>query len=344
MLVGSFELGASLDEVTRAAQLRFNLGPLMLDLSMRPPGETVDFSDFAAAEPDPDLVMRLWSALGLPDTAASPVRVTPDVPPALRYLVAMAALLGEEATLGIARVIGSSMTRLAETISGAFRVGFEMPELNTGRSHADVSGDIVVAGRDYIPPLVDSLGAFFRRHLINVSYQTWSTDPDQAAVMLERAVCFADLVGSTETLRTLSVREMADMVRRFEEQIWDLVGANGGRVVKLIGDEAMFVLEDPAHACRVGLELIDKSEYKIRVGMAFGTVLGLYGDYYGEIVNLAARLVNLAEPLTLVVSETMRERAEPTAMFEPMGPQHLKGFTDPVPAYRVSRKGTNPPG
>ena len=100
------------------------------------------------------------------------------------------------------------------------------------------------------------------------------------------------------------------MVRRFEEQVWDLVTRAGGRVVKLIGDEAMFVVEDVARACDVGLAFVEASPHPVRVGLACGPVVGLYGDYYGETVNLAARLVRAATPSTLVVSESVRERMQ----------------------------------
>jgi len=336
LLSGAFELGATVTEVTRAAEARYNLGPLMLDLSLRPPGETKDLREFLQSEPEPELVRRIWSALGLADTEEPTVRVTPDAADALRLLVAMAALLGEATALGVARVIGASMVRLAETVSDAFRVTQEIPNLSTGQTRADVAEGYVSTVPLLLPPFIEAIGAVFRRHLVDVSYQTWSTDSDISAVTKDRTVCFADLVGSTEALRDISVRDMADKLRRFEELVWDVVGAGGGRVVKLIGDEAIFVIEDPAHACRAGLELIARSEHPVRVGMAYGTVLGLYGDYFGETVNLAARLVNLADRSTLVVSESVRNALGSDITCESMGSHALKGFADPVPVYRVA--------
>jgi class 3 adenylate cyclase len=337
LLTGAFDLGATLDEVTRAVKVRTNLGPLLLDLAMRPPGATEDLSEFAAQQADPALVRRIWSALGLPDSADPTIRVTPDAAAALRFLTATSSLLGEEVTLGVARVIGSSMARLAETISSAFRVVVELPKLNRGQTYADVAEDYTSTVRDMLPPFLDAVDAVFRRHLVDVSYQMWSTDSDQVAVTFERVVCFADLVGSTEALHALSTRGMADMLRHFEEHVWDLVGAAGGRVVKLIGDEAMFVLTDPALACQVGLDLIERSEHPVRVGMAYGTVVGLYGDYYGEIVNLAARLVTLAEPSTLVVTDAIRQTAGGALTFDALGPRSVKGFADPVYAFQARR-------
>lgn len=150
---------------------------------------------------------------------------------------------------------------------------------------------------------------------------------------------FADLVGSTEVLRALSVKEMAEMVRRFEEQVWDLVSRAGGRVVKLIGDEAMFVVDDPGRACEVGLGLVEASPHPVRVGLAHGPVVQLYGDYYGETVNLAARLVRSATPSTLLVSQTVRDFVREAFTFQSFDPLVLKGFAEPVPVYGVQRAG-----
>jgi class 3 adenylate cyclase len=310
----------------------------MLDLALRPPGPTMDLSDFAATEPDPALVRRIWSALGLPESEGSTIRVTPDAAQALRTLTELVALLGEQVTLGVARVVGSSMARLAETISNSFRVAVELPNLGRGTNPADISQNYASRAPDVILPFVDAMGAVFLRHLIDASYQTWSTDEERAAVTHQRTICFADLVGSTEAFHAMSVRQMGDMVRRFEEQVWELVGARGGRVVKLIGDEAMFVVEDPAHACRIGLDLIRLSEDPVRVGMAYGTVVGLYGDYYGQIVNLAARLVTAADPSSVVVNAAVRDGAGADAglAFAPMEPVALKGFADAVPLFRVT--------
>ena len=338
LLTDAFDLGATLEEVTRAARVRYSFGPLMLDLAMRPAGDTWDLADFVAAEPDPELMRRIWSALGLPDSKSPVVRVTPDAADALRLMSGMASLFGEEATLGVARVMGSTMARLAETISGTFRVAQEVPQLNTGSSRAEMAESYTGVVRELLPSFLDAVVAVFRRHLVNVSYQTWSTDAEQAAVTMDRTVCFADLVGSTELLRALSIREMANILRRFEEQVWDLVSASGGRVVKLIGDEAMIVFAEPSQACRVGLDLIDLSEHAVRIGMAHGTVVSLYGDYYGETVNLASRLVNRADPSTLLVSRDVRDRAGRGLDFEALQPLVLKGFSESVQVFQAGRE------
>ena len=150
---------------------------------------------------------------------------------------------------------------------------------------------------------------------------------------MERTICFADLVGSTELLGSSSVREMATLLRRFEEQVWDLVSVGGGRVVKLIGDEAMIVFAEPAQACRVALDLIAVSEHPVRSASRRHR-----GQPLRELrgtVNLAARLVNEADPSALLVSEGVRAGGGPGLAFEAREPLLLKGFAGAVPAFGV---------
>jgi class 3 adenylate cyclase len=117
-----------------------------------------------------------------------------------------------------------------------------------------------------------------------------------------------------------------------------LVTGAGGRVVKLIGDEAMFVIEDSSAACDVAVHFVETSPQPVRVGLAHGTVVALYGDYYGETVNLAARLVGAAEASTVVVSDAVRQKAADGFAFTALPERELKGFDEPVLFYRASRR------
>jgi len=73
----------------------------------------------------------------------------------------------------------------------------------------------------------------------------------------------------------------------------------------------------------------------VRIGIAQGTVVSLYGDYYGATVNLAARLVNEADPSTLLVSEEVRAGGGPGLVFQAREPLLLKGFAGAVPVFQV---------
>ncbi len=77
--------------------------------------------------------------------------------------------------------------------------------------------------------------------------------------------------------------------------------------MKLIGDEVMFVVTDPGAGCEMALELAVRPADHPRLpsargGLAFGDVLSRDGDYFGPVVNLAARIVKLGAPGIMLAS------------------------------------------
>jgi class 3 adenylate cyclase len=330
-------LGGTQQEIEQAARVS-GLGPLSLDLAMRPEGPSVPFETFLQrTDMDPEQVRRLWLALGLPESPPMPFPVTPDIARALEALSFLASHVGEESVLGLARVIGSSVVHIADALSSAIRVGVEVPQIDTGVPYSEVARGYSTVARELLPILWDAIGAIFRRHLVLVSYQGWSTDDERTAVTVERAIGFVDLVGSTDVLRTLTVSELAATVNRFEQAVWDLVTAAGGRVVKLIGDEAMFVVENPATACRLAAAMVERSPQPVRVGLALGPSVALNGDYYGPSVNLAARLVAVAQPSTVLVSESVKDAVDDGFSFAETPVSSLRGFPDVTAAFRLDR-------
>jgi adenylate cyclase len=106
----------------------------------------------------------------------------------------------------------------------------------------------------------------------------------------------------------------------------------------MIGDAAMFVTEQPGDACRIALNLVaaftEDQTPPVRVGLATGEMVSVFGDLYGLDVNLAARLVAVAEPDTVVVSQRTRDGA-PDFGFDALPPRPLKGFPDPITPYKL---------
>ena len=101
------------------------------------------------------------------------------------------------------------------------------------------------------------------------------------------------------------------------ERTYDIVLRAGARVVKLIGDEVMFVTVDADAACRAALALMDgfvavDARVVPRGGVAFGNVLVRGGDYYGPVVNLASRLVDEAVPEEVLATTEVRRAATDT--------------------------------
>jgi adenylate cyclase len=133
-------------------------------------------------------------------------------------------------------------------------------------------------------------------------------------------VGFVDLVGYTALSQELEEEELAGLVSRFEEIAYDTVAAHGARVVKMIGDEVMFVSEDPRAAARIALELSERSTVddvlpEARAGLATGPVVAHEGDYYGPVVNLASRMVELARPGSVLTSDDVHDALVADASF-----------------------------
>jgi adenylate cyclase len=317
------------------------LGPLGLELALRAPGQTLAFEEGAlAAGTTPDFAAALWRALGFPDPVAAGERFTPAQVNTLRVLAGMAELLGKDELLRLARVVGGAVAQIADAIVDAFRVKVELPRLGAGEQFSDLVADYVSIAATAVPALSEVIGDILRAHIVRASRASWTPDEERATVTRERTIGFVDLVGYTSAARALSPAALADEITRFESRVGDVVARHGGRVVKLIGDEAMFVIDDALDGAPLALELIraladDPQLPPVRVGLAAGPVVTLYGDYYGDIVNLAARLVKVADPGEALVSESVADQVRGELDVERVEVPPLKGFEQAVPAYRI---------
>jgi adenylate cyclase len=331
-------LGASEEEID--ATPLHQRSALALDLVLRGGRDPVTVEDAAAAVgTTPETLLRSWRALGFA-AERDAVTVPAAMVDAQSVLAGAAQLIGDDATLGLARVVGAAAGRLAEALVDSFRVGFELPELGRGARYSDVVEGYVDIVRTALPDFEALLLATFRAHLVRVAGGAWAPDVEEAAARRELAVGFADLVGYTALTRTLSPGELSRLLRRFEDTVGEVVGEHGGRLVKQIGDGAMFAAETAqagaATACDLAAAFAGADDVPpVRVGLACGSVLSHYGDYYGDVVNLAARLVALARPGTVVVSALVAERLGAGWSVERLPDQALKGFGAPSAVYRL---------
>ena len=334
-------LGASESEA-RAAITQTTGGGFALELNLRSePPLTLAAAAAAAGLEETDF-LRLWHAFGLatppPETATIPHDVVAAVP-----VIGQAAIawLGEESALGIARVLGSSSARIAEALVDAFRTGFEVPQLSAGKSYVAVVEEYLDLTDAALPLFLNLLTAVIKAHLVKVASSAWTPDAENQAARRDLLVGFVDLVGYTALSRTLRPRELASLLGQFEDLVADVVTSGGGRLVKLIGDGAMFVCDTQAAGCRIALALSERfalveSLPPARVGADYGSVLSLYGDYFGDVVNRAARLVALANPGTVVVSERAAQGLDEKFFgLEQLPEQALKGFQAPAVSYRL---------
>jgi class 3 adenylate cyclase len=127
------------------------------------------------------------------------------------------------------------------------------------------------------------------------------------------------------------------MLNEFAGTVSDVVHADGGRIVKFIGDEVMWVSSAPEALVRAAVDLVEhpsarEEGLQVRAGLAFGTVVAINGDYFGNPVNLAARLVAAAAPEQILATSELRDKL-PDWPAVTQSPLTLKGFEEPVTAF-----------
>ena len=292
-----------------------------------------------------DKLERFWRALGFPGVDDADTVFTDLDLEAVRIFQGMQALGAADVdhAVQMARVIGSSMARIAEAELGLGNVvGAEADPVVSAEAFANVA-DVT------IPAMAKLLEFVWRRQVAagiqrSMLLRSHGLTRGQSPVM---AVGFADMVGFTLLSQHLSDEELAAVVRRFEELSHDIVTSARGRVVKMIGDEVMFVVDEVADAARIGLDLADAYAdddllSDVRVGLALGPVLLRDGDYFGPTVNLAHRIVNIAKPGTVLMSDEFRTVLTETAPYEftakSLRPRVLKDLGQ-VQLWRCERSG-----
>jgi len=288
---------------------------------------------------DQELLRDFWRALGFPDPRPGERLFTEADVEMLSGVIALVADGSVESDVArqFARVIGSSVDRIAAAqIDAWLRTAPSAPfgsidDVERARRSLEVAA--------IIPRILELV---WRRRLRDEARRRLDRDVDSGLV---ECVGFADLVGFTAQTQQLDTVQLADVVSRFEAIAYDVIPSFGGRVVKTIGDEVMFVVADTVAGCRIALELarryrVDEELSDVRVGLAMGPVLERDGDIFGHTVNLASRIVSVAFPGSVVISESTYERvaALEDFTFTPLHMHFLKGIGR-VPLWRLRGAG-----
>ena len=238
----------------------------------------------------------------------------------------------------ITRVLGEGMGRLSATIAASFVETF----LEAGESEDEVAPRFAQLAEQLTPAFAPILVAAFTAHLRDsVQRGVLGLAELQAgdiAGAQDLAVCFADLVGFTRLGGQVEVGELGTVAGRLASLSTSLTQAPV-RLVKTIGDAAMFVSPEPAPLVEVALKLVNAFEEEelpsLRAGIAFGPALQRAGDYYGNSVNLASRVTGVARPGSVLCTREIRDAAGDRFSWSAAGRHKLKGVAGPTPLYRA---------
>ncbi|KUH83913.1 MULTISPECIES: adenylate/guanylate cyclase domain-containing protein [unclassified Mycobacterium] len=282
-----------------------------------------------------DEVATAWAVMGLNISDPDALALSRAEVDGLAAWVAMKALVGDDAALAFLRVLGNTMARLAE--AGGTMVRMAQPDLLMTHSGNELTTAKAYRAVTEITQRISVLiDAVFREHIISARTHFEGVLHDSSPIVT-CGVGFADLTGFTALTQRLTPDELSDLLIGFGGIVSDLVHADGGRVVKFIGDEVMWVSSTPELLAKVALDLVELPQARdagllVRAGLGYGDVLAIGGDYWGTPVNLAARLVAAAAPGQILASTDVRDEL-PEWPAIPQNPLILKGFEAPVTAY-----------
>lgn len=263
---------------------------------------------------EPDELRRLWQALGFPPVTDDEQRFTRGDVEAVRAVRALVELQNADPNdvLQLTRVIGHAMAVISDAQITV--IGERLQALGAEGDDAQ----LLTRLKALAPSLEAFLGYVWRRHVVAAAVRTWAAPPSADGAL---TVGFADMVGFTAMAQALETGELAAVVASFEALAHENIVKRGGRVVKMIGDEVMFSVDDGEVAADIALALVEAHAKhdvlpELRIGLASGAALAWEGDLFGPTVNLASRLVNLARPGTVLLSADLAERLRETPDFE----------------------------
>lgn len=294
---------------------------------------------------EPEFLGQLLQALGAPTPEEDERPYSEqDLEAAKRAKLFMDAGLPKEGVLETSRLIGISMANLADANRDMVGEVFTEP----GIDEHELAMRYAAAAKTMPPLLGETLLHAYRIHLREAIRQAVITETELAQGRLqgsdEVSIAFADLVEFTRLGESMEMEEIGRMTGRLFELASE-AARPPVRLVKMIGDAAMFASRDSLPLMDAVIDLVDAAGDEeippLKAGAARGRALGRGGDWYGRPVNLAARITSFARPDSVVVDEPMKESLESADAgrfrFSFAGRRRFKGIEGEVPVHRVRR-------
>jgi adenylate cyclase len=168
-----------------------------------------------------------------------------------------------------------------------------------------------------------------------------------SAEPVEGTVVFTDIVGFTDFTATRGDAEALQLLA-IQDRLLQSALPDAARIIKEIGDGLLLWFPDPETALHCAFALHRGFEEEssatglplwIRVGMHHGTALQRGADLIGHNVNVAARIVGVAAPGEVLVSDAVRSEVDAHSdhvCFNELGPVVMKGIPEPIRLWRAT--------
>jgi adenylate cyclase len=311
----------------------------------------VTFAQFAVRTGVPvELLMQIREAAGsaapLPDD-----RIRDEELP-YAELIARQVQAGfrQTSTLRLLRVQGDALRRMAETESAFWEAEVVRPAMEAGKRPDEIHG--IEFG--------DQMAVLMERAILAMYHlqetQAWTTsliaglEMQLAAAGLHSrlehppAMCFLDITGYTRLTQERGDTAAADLAEQLGQLVQRTSIKHGGRPVKWLGDGVMIFFPNPGPGVAAALEMMagvaEAGLPPAHVGLHAGPVIFQEGDYYGQTVNVAARIAEYARAGEVLVSqEVVDASAGAEVAFKEIGPVELKGVSGAMRLHAAVRAG-----
>ena len=253
-----------------------------------------------------------------------------------------------DARMHAMRVTGDSMRRATEVQAELFRNHVVDPLLEAYREDLNKANDLIGEISSRANEMISSLTAWvYQRYLEHETVKSvtermesaMAGSPLTAGRTRDPSVAFVDLVGFTVLSADGGDREAADLAQHFADHLLDVTSTYRGRLVKTMGDGAMLFFDDGAEAVRACLQLQKELNGHgfppIRAGINRGPVVAQAGDFYGNTINISARITDYARPREVLISSSVLPDGAEGVDLEEIGEVTLKGVALPVHLYRA---------
>ncbi len=168
------------------------------------------------------------------------------------------------------------------------------------------------------------------------------------ATMRDIAVLFTDVVGSTTFFKTHGDIRGREMLRTHHRMAMSIIETYGGRLIKEVGDSVLVYFPETVDALNASIKIqqkfflhnmesIEEDRIHVRVGLHHGRVIVEDTDIYGDVVNVAAKLTNLAGSDQIFVSQEIFESTKqlPSIQFEGIDFWKMQKVPDGLKIYKV---------
>jgi adenylate cyclase len=244
------------------------------------------------------------------------------------------------------RVLGEGTRRITEQEAAWWRSEVIEPAMEAGESTDAIANPEFA---DRIAPMSEqALLAMYHAqqarawtaNIIGGFEQLLATAGIHSRLERQPAICFLDISGYTRLTQELGDDAAAELASKVALLVQRSSVQHGGKPIKWLGDGVMFHFEDPGPGVRAALEMVGALAVAglppAHVGLDAGPVLFQQGDYFGQTVNLSARIADYARAGEVLVSRAVVDASnEQGIRFGDIGPVDLKGVSGAVHLLRA---------